>query len=1113
MSKQLSNVELDALSRNRIISEMNQNFFVEAGAGSGKTTMLVSRMVAMVEAGIDINKICAITFTKAAAGEFYDRFQRKLIERSNPNIPWKDLGYPGQLPEPTEESRARCRHALQNIDLCFMGTIDSFCNMVLSEHPTEAGIPSDSAIIEEEDLKAFYHQIYIRIAEGNYGAELKELAELFRTVNGRNEHKVFQIAFPILMGNRNASYHYQAVTAADIEALFKEDRKLLIDALQTIVENEDIVLADTNDARAAWENLPDALRQLKRSWSGNYTSVMYSIKRIQKIRLKEDAMNRFAVSLGDVFKLTGKRKVYLACEDWAEDLLNRLKDLQYNGSMTFLNACIPLMEQELKTKGYLTFFDNLYYLRNMLRKDAEEGGKLIRYIHARHSYFLIDEFQDTDPLQAQIFFYLSSENPVSLWYECQPRPGSLFIVGDPKQSIYRFKGADVTSFLNVRSLIEKTGGAVLKLSCNFRSSSVLLEYFNRAFSKMLPEDTTIQSKYDEIPILVKEEDGFQGIYSYYVPSKKEVEKGVPEADDPSMICNLIKSLHDNDDYQIKDRDGILRKITYSDFMVITSSKKELVPIMQVLDEAGIPMRVEGSVQFGENDALRELQQIYKAIADPEDKISLYGALRSKILQLNDADIASYEECYRGISLFPPGKNESESKQAESVRMALEKLNDIYKRSLRLSPSALLSLLMEDLEIFRYVSTENLEVLYYTLELMRKAETAGKIVTSKDGSIYLSALVEESIKEERCLRLTDREDCVHMANLHKVKGLEAPIVILASKGSRINPPTSRIEHDFTGSDAYIFKVGETNGRATYLQTSEFAEELEAEKEVSKAEQKRLAYVAATRARNVLIIGDKKSSKWAELMDDSMKDARTALLSVEETKEEELLTANKANEIDTLYLKAEEESALKKNRQAETESYKLCNPSKSVVPSKLESDMTQDDNSEAVDATGNEKQRVNAALMGTMVHRLMEMLVSSRNQLDGNEMIAQILAEYRTPTNEPFEGSMKMVLQKVLEKIRNGGYPQVNGQPQDILNTLLNANEVYCEMPFSYAHENELWNGIMDVVYYADEKWHIVDYKTNLDGSDLDNKYQKQLDAYKKAFLEIEYGGKFEPLASL
>ena len=151
MGKSNKALEKDTESRNKIISEINTNFFVEAGAGSGKTTMLVSRMVAMVEAGIDISRICAITFTKAAAGEFYERFQKLLIERSNPDFKWEDKGYAGQLPKPTEDTRKLCGDALQNIDLCFMGTIDSFCSMILSEHPSEAGIPSDSNIVSDEN--------------------------------------------------------------------------------------------------------------------------------------------------------------------------------------------------------------------------------------------------------------------------------------------------------------------------------------------------------------------------------------------------------------------------------------------------------------------------------------------------------------------------------------------------------------------------------------------------------------------------------------------------------------------------------------------------------------------------------------------------------------------------------------------------------------------------------------------------------------------------------------------------------------------------------------------------------------------------------------------------
>ncbi|MBQ2214098.1 MAG: UvrD-helicase domain-containing protein, partial [Erysipelotrichaceae bacterium] len=140
----------DDLARNEIISKVNGNFFVEAGAGSGKTTILVERMVAMVEQGFPVDRICTITFTKAAANEFYARFQKRLSERSRDEH--NEHRHAGQLGEQSEETKDRCQKALLNIDSCFMGTIDSFCNMILSEHPLEAGIPANSTVVEEEDI-------------------------------------------------------------------------------------------------------------------------------------------------------------------------------------------------------------------------------------------------------------------------------------------------------------------------------------------------------------------------------------------------------------------------------------------------------------------------------------------------------------------------------------------------------------------------------------------------------------------------------------------------------------------------------------------------------------------------------------------------------------------------------------------------------------------------------------------------------------------------------------------------------------------------------------------------------------------------------------------------
>ena len=287
---------------------------------------------------------------------------------------------------------------------------------------------------------------------------------------------------------------------------------------------------------------------------------------------------------------------------------------------------MPVLESAMRDKGNMTFFDYLYYLRNMLQRDAEGDGKLIRYIYDRHSYFLIDEFQDTNPLQAEVFFYLSSEHPVPQWSACEPRPGSLFIVGDPKQSIYRFRSADVTSFLKVKGLFEQNGGSILSLSRNFRSTSTLCEYFNKMFTVMLPEETRDQSKFEEIPVPEAKDDEFQGIYIYRAYTGN-LENEHPDEVDPVQIAKIIERIVDNEAYLIRTGDDKTpRKLRYSDIMVITYGKKKLGPIMNYLDTKGIPTRVEGEVPFGINEALFEVYRIYSAVADADDAISLYGAL-------------------------------------------------------------------------------------------------------------------------------------------------------------------------------------------------------------------------------------------------------------------------------------------------------------------------------------------------------------------------------------------------------------------------------------------------------------------------------------------------------
>ena len=200
----------------------------------------------------------------------------------------------------------------------------------------------------------------------------------------------------------------------------------------------------------------------------------------------------------------------------------------------------------------------------------------------------------------------------------------------------------------------------------------------------------------------------------------------------------------------------------------------------------------------------------------------------------------------------------------------------------------------------------------------------------------------------------------------------------------------------------------------------------------------------------------------------------------------------------------------DRSMETVTYSVKNPSRLRLASKMSEDQEVDPVigpeivTEEKDKKNDDAHRF-PALLGTMTHKLMEMLVSTKNKVDAASAVDEIIREYRTPTIEPYEKELAKELSDVVQKLRSGGYVQTNGLPQDILGSLLGADEVYCEVPFCYSEDGEdgkiIWNGIMDVVYLSEGKWHIVDYKTNLDGKDLDKKYEGQLNAYIQAFKSI------------
>ena len=589
--------------------------------------------------------------------------------------------------------------------------------------------------------------------------------------------------------------------------------------------------------------------------------------------------------------------------------------------------------------------------------------------------------------------------------------------------------------------------------------------------------------------------------------------------DPVQIANIIESLVGNERFLIRgEKEEELRPIRCSDIMVITYGKRKLGPIMAELDSRNIHTKVEGDVPFASNQALYELSLIYAAAADAGDSIALYGALTGGLIALTKEDIIRFKACGGTVSLNSVFDKEAcADETALKVASQIERLKELHTKAQRLSPAALYSVIMDEYCLYRSVPAENLEVVYYALELIRNAERSGLVVSLKDGAAYIRGLIAGTSGEERCISLTADKDCVHMANLHKVKGLEAPVVILAAASNRVSSGSYRMIHGDDGSEGYIFSLegerDESGKSNKYFTTTDYPDEKAAEAEALNAENQRLIYVAATRARNALILCNRVqvsrgresvNSKWSPITEDGLSDI------FEIIGDSTGYAAEAGEEIDAaaLYEEAERESVLN-DRTAEEATFKVENPSRLHVLSKLsESPEAGGEGEEPETASDSLKEEESpaggrgfAALLGTMTHKLMEMLVTTRNIVDARAAVGEIIREYSAPGTEGCEGRLTETLLKAAERMRSGGYAQTNGLPQDILSTLLAADEVYCEIPFSYRDDSEettVWNGVMDVVYSENGQWHIVDYKTNADGNDLDTRYQAQLSAYIRAF---------------
>jgi len=822
----------DQAARDRICRDLGTTFLVEAGAGSGKTKSLVDRMIALLGGGrATIDTLAAVTFTRKAAAELRGRFQVALECRRAAE---KDPGV-----------RDRLEAALTGLEKSFIGTIHSFCARLLRERPVEAGIDPEFRELEEHE-----DRILLEKSWDEYQAKAR--LENEAALRGLDEAG---LGPSDLEGAFRMMAEFPEVEAApgrprppDLAAVRKALNDL-VDLASKLVPRE-----KPDKGRDGLQSVFVRLFRRRRNLGfDDSRDLMESVELFDK---KLGITKARWASKEDGERLLAAAQAFQ--EKVARPALREWREFRHAKALAFVEPAIAFYAKRRRDEGRLNFQDQLLLAAALLRDNPE----VRRYFRKRFHPVLVDEFQDTDPIQAEILFLLTGTSDEERdWTRLSPAPGSLFLVGDPKQSIYRFRRADIDVYNLVKDRIEASGGETLALSANFRSLGPVADWINPLFD---PESggvfPAVPDAYQAgfMPLETVRGGGrgtLTGVRKITIPAvpfhRKEE---ITETDSERLARFVAWSLAGN--LRLDDGNGALRAAEPGDFLVLFRYKDRMGKYARKLEERGIPFEIAGSDAFAENSEVAEVMSLLRALDDPDDPVATVAALRGLFFGLSDQELLEHRAAGGGFCFLDEGGGTAGT---DRVRRAFATLRAWRELTSRVPPSVALETIIQGSGLLSYLvmaemGSSRAGNILKLLEVLRGRE-------SEDMTSFAAAVafMDEWVRSESVEEMSlapGRRNAVRLMNLHKAKGLEAPVVWLANPvGVRDFEPDRHIRR--TGRTPLgHFRFSKPFGPATRTisQPAGWDESAAEEKLYEAAEENRLMYVAATRARDLLVVSD-------------------------------------------------------------------------------------------------------------------------------------------------------------------------------------------------------------------------------------------------------------------
>ncbi len=1117
-------------------AQPQMNATVSASAGTGKTWLLVTRIIRLLLADAEPGSILALTFTRKAAAEMQMRLQERLYQMATADDEelrtlLKQSGSPitSETINKSRELYEKLLHANFQVRL---QTFHSFCQDILSHFPLEADITPGFELTENTALlqQQAWEELFAEATRNAQGTLANDLDVLMQACNGPANTKT---ALNSMLGHRSDwwafSEHKKDAAAYASEQLRLQ---LLIDTetepyshFFSTIKRDDLTRfssllrehqTKTNLAHA--EQIEHALQEqnLDESTFKLLEPVFLTAKREPRSRKSSRAQ---AASMGDENEALFLNLHAQICASMQNTLetARRLRSLEINAVWFRTGQRYIDLYQKLKREQRLLDFTDLEWSCYRLLNDADNAHWVQYKIDQRIDHVLIDEFQDTNPTQWQLITPLLEEIAAGT----TERARSFFLVGDEKQSIYSFRRANPELQKQASDYLAQTMSAIeVKLDSSRRSSPAIIETVNAIFSqdeirRYMPEFQPHSTHLQHVPgktslfplhvLKTDEEDEPDNCRSAQLrnPLLEPRTENLKTArhEEAHLIADQIEKLV-NKPLLVSEKDGNdeerVRPIVFGDIMILMRNRTHIGVYESVLRDRGIPFIGSQRGSLLDNQEIQDLEKLLDSLITPFNNLSIAQVLKSPIFAASDADLISISRLHKDRKWYQRLLNMQEGlDEQHPLSRAARLLPRWHKLADTMPVHDLLDRIYAEGNIIqRYVSSvPPAQQQRVSANLQRFHELSLELDSGRYPGLSHFLHYLRSIRQHRDGRpdepaVAHGQSCVNLMTIHASKGLESPVVILAdcdNQGGHNNAYTALVDWPAESSKPVRFQLVTAKDN-----TDEITREVLKQKEqAQKREELNLLYVALTRARQYLLVtgsASKSKSGWYEYIETAISsltnadsngayhlaagDYSGATISKEETAETDLEIA-----VDTRLTRPIVNVATTEHMIAPSLSFHASNDS-------LQS---------AHDSEGIRR--------GTVIHRALDLM--SREPPLSTEQAKQQIRQESTIADSDSE----------LDNWMDEAFKTVNNRDFENIFNPRAYQQALNELPVMYQHNKRSVYGVIDRLIINDDNILLIDYKSHQVETEaelelLADTFQNQMQLYRTGVEKLWPGKKIK-----